>query len=121
MEWSDLPVARVALARLRLDHLLKLAALHVDGSVSPGLLFLFGLFLEHLDLVFQTGEDETDHRGAAVESATCVHPLVEGSNLGLIALELHALCVTWHLLPLDQGHLNLLRELVARAWHGDIL
>ena len=64
--FSDIPVSGVTFACLCLDHALKLTSLHIDRSRCASLLLLLGLVLEHLDLVLQTGEDETDHRRPAV-------------------------------------------------------
>ena len=116
-EGSNLPIARVPLASLSFDHLLKLATLDEDGCGRALLLLLLGLFLEHLDLVFQAREDETDHGRATVQRIASVQPLVERPDLTLVALELHPLGIAGDLLPLHERRLDLLRELTACGWH----
>ena len=95
-ELSDVPVRGISLAGFCLDHLFELAALDVDGSGGAHCLFFLGFFLKHLDLVLQTGEDETDHRGSAIQCAAGIHLLIEWANLRLVALELHTLGILRH-------------------------
>ena len=66
LNFSDVPVSGVTFARLSLNHALKLTSLNVDRGGCASLLLLLGLVLEHLDLVLQAGEDETDHGRSAV-------------------------------------------------------
>ena len=102
LNFSDVPVSGVTFASLSLNHLLKLTSLNVDRGGCASLLLLLRLVLEHLDLVLQAGEDETDHGRSAVQGTARVHFLIERPDFGLIPLELHISCISRDLLALNQ-------------------
>ena len=102
LNFSDVPVSGVTFACFGLNHFLKLTSLHIDRGGCTSLLLLLRLVLEHLDLVLQAGEDETDHGRSAVQGTAGVHFLIERPDFGLIPLELHISCVAGDLLALNQ-------------------
>ena len=118
MKLSNIPVASIAFTSLSLDHLLKLTALDILRR-RGALRFLFlWLLLEHLDFIFETGENQTDHWWSAVQSAASVHLLIKWTNLRFLAVELHAFRILGYLWSLDQAHLDLIGELWGRSsWH----